>query len=128
MHPVLLKTFGGLSRAYYFRNFVFGLIFPAFFIFIKSQSGSGELSGDSGLPFTFIGVMVISSFLYPYARFVYESIVGFIMGENVFFVNAGFMLVVKMLTMFLCWGFSIFIAPLGLAWLYYHHTKAGDTQ
>lgn len=29
MHPVISKTFGGLSRASYFRHFIFGLIFPS---------------------------------------------------------------------------------------------------
>lgn len=64
MHPVIAKTFGGLSSQYYFRQFLFGLAFPAL-IYVMS------------------GV-----------------------------------------TMLLCWAFAIFIAPIGLAYLYYHHSKA----
>ena len=116
MHPVLLKTFGGLTPSYYFRHFVFGLIFPAIYIFLMTQSGQ--------IDFFLIAFMTINAFLYPYSRFVYESVVGFIMGENVFFVNAFFMLAVKLITMLLCWVFAIFIAPLGLAWLYFYHSKA----
>ena len=74
-----------------------------------------------------IGVLVftiISTLLYPYSRFVYESIVGFVMGENVFFVNAIFMLMAKFFTMAMCWAAAIFIAPIGLAYLYYHHSKS----
>ena len=74
-----------------------------------------------------IGMMIfsiVSTFLYPYSRFVYESIVGFIMGENIFFVNAVFMLVTKFITMSVCWVFAIFVAPIGLAYLYYHFSKA----
>jgi len=48
----------------------------------------------------------------------------FIMGRNVFFVNAILMLFVKLMTMLLCWALAIFIAPVGLAYLYYHHSKA----
>ncbi len=70
---------------------------------------------------------VVSTILYPYSRFVYESIVGFIMGQNVFFVNAIFMLTVKFMTMTICWAFSIFIAPAGLAYLYFHHSKANQS-
>ncbi|SFH57403.1 hypothetical protein SAMN05216299_12440 [Nitrosospira sp. Nsp14] len=34
MHPVIAKTFGGLSKPYYFRQFFFGLLlFLAFTIF-----------------------------------------------------------------------------------------------
>ncbi|EAA7274365.1 hypothetical protein B6G11_01825 [Salmonella enterica] len=35
------------------------------------------------------------------------------------------MLMAKVITMCLCWIFSIFIAPVGLAYLYYYHSK-GD--
>ncbi|MGL4035236.1 hypothetical protein ACR3LQ_13340 [Kosakonia cowanii] len=46
------------------------------------------------------------------------------MGQNVFFVNALLMLMVKMMTMLVCWFLSIFIAPLGLAYIYFYHTRA----
>ncbi|APW06193.1 hypothetical protein SEES3845_012215 [Salmonella enterica subsp. enterica serovar Senftenberg str. ATCC 43845] len=49
----------------------------------------------------------------------------FIMGENAFFINAIVMLMAKVITMCLCWIFSIFIAPVGLAYLYYYHSR-GD--
>lgn len=71
---------------------------------------------------------IVCALLYPYSRFVYESIVGFVMGENVFFINAIFMLIVKYFTMALCWAFSIFIAPIGLAYLYFYHTKNEKIQ
>ncbi len=117
MNPVITKTFGGLSRQYYFRQFVFGLIFPAIVVFMAN-------SGSAPAPYSLIFIALINTFLYPYARFVYEGIMGFIMGENVFFVNALLMLFTKLATMLLCWGFAIFIAPVGLAYLYYHHSKS----
>ncbi len=66
---------------------------------------------------------VINTLLYPYSRFVYETIVGFFMGDNVFFGSAFIMMGVKLITMLLCWVFAIFIAPVGLLYLYFHHTK-----
>lgn len=33
------------------------------------------------------------------------------------------MLFIKLFTMAMCWAFAIFIAPVGLAWLYWHHSK-----
>ncbi len=39
---------------------------------------------------------VINALLYPYARFVYEQVVSFIMGENVF-INAIVMLMAKVI-------------------------------
>ncbi|MDQ0589184.1 hypothetical protein [Variovorax paradoxus] len=120
MHPVLVKTFGGLSRAYYIRQFLFGLIFPAFTLFMMTRGRSGPT--DVGLPLALL--FALNTLLYPYARFVYESAVGFVMGNNVFFVNAFLMLFVKAITMLLCWAFAIFIAPIGLIYLYFHHSKA----
>lgn len=117
MHPVIRKTFGGLSVAYYVRQFIFGLLFPVF-IFIMTNDGKHPLH----LPM--ILMLVVNTLLYPYSRFVYESVMHFIMGNNVFFVNAIMMLAFKFVTMSICWVLAIFIAPIGLAYLYYHHSKA----
>jgi len=117
VHPVIAKTFGGLTPQYYFRQFVFGLAFPVMIYFITSK-------GAHPIQIGMIFFTVVSTFLYPYSRFVYESVMDFIMGENVFFVNAVLMLFVKLMTMMLCWFFAIFVAPIGLAYLYYHHSKA----
>ena len=89
------KTFGGLSSPYYLRQLFFGAIFTALLIVL----------------------------MYKYSRFVYESVADFIFGDNVFFVNALFLLVAKFITMLLCYGFAFVIAPLGLLYLYFYHTK-----
>ncbi len=117
MHPVIEKTFGGLSAQYYFRQFIFGLLVSAFVFYMSTQGGKNIQLGA-------LAFITLNTFLYPYARFVYESVVGFVMGENVFFINAIFMLITKFITMSMCWVLSIFIAPVGLAYLYYHHSKA----
>jgi hypothetical protein len=118
MHPIIAKTFGGLSPQYYFRHFVFGLVFPVFIYFMMSR-------GAHPIQIGAIAMIMVNIVLYPYSRFVYESIVNFIMGENVFFVNALLMLFVKLITMMLCWLFAIFVAPIGLGYLYYHHSRGG---
>lgn len=120
MHPLITKTIGGLSAQYYFRHFVFGLIFPALF-FAAANSGNASQSVSIG---TYI-FMAVNTLLYPYARFVYEGIVNFIMGSNVFFVNAFFMLAMKAMTMGVCWAGAIIIAPVGFAYLFFYHSKAG---
>lgn len=116
MHPVITKTFGGLSPQYYGRHFVFGLLISAFYVFMLSR-------GTHPMQFGFMLFILMNTFLYPYSRFVYESVVGFVMGSNVFFVNAILMIFVKIFTMMLCWGFAIFISPVGLAYLYYRHSR-----
>jgi hypothetical protein len=117
MHPVFAKTFGGLSPRYYFRQFAFGLLVPAFVYLMQSKSAHAMSIG-------MVVMLLVNTLLYPYSRFVYERVVGFVMGENVFFVNAFLMLVTKAITMALCWTFAVFIAPLGLSYLYFHHSNA----
>jgi hypothetical protein len=116
MHPIIQKTFGGLSKAYFFRQFFFGLAFFALLTFVVAKSPQGMPVGQAAF-------FVVNTLLYPYSRFVYESVVSFIMGKNVFFASAFFMMAVKFITMTVCWIGAIFIAPIGLAYLYYHHTK-----
>lgn len=116
MHPVLQKTFGGLSTQYYWRQFFFGAFLGVFPILLPYLGGH---SAPIGVYF----FTIISTLLYPYSRFVYESIISFIMGETVFFVNVRLMLFSKISTMIACWLFAIFIAPIGLAYLYFHHSR-----
>ena len=66
MHPVIAKTLGGLSLNYYLRQFVFGLIFPALFLLMQSQTTQPTSIG-------MIVFLLVSSLLYPYSRFVYET-------------------------------------------------------
>ncbi|WGT66540.1 hypothetical protein QHG62_15520 [Variovorax paradoxus] len=117
MHPFLAKTFGGLTPAYYFRQFLFGLCFAAFFVFFASRSPHIMSLGMAVF-------LVANTFLYPYSRFVYEGVINFLLGANTFYVNAILMLFVKLFTMLVCWTFAIFIAPVGLIYLYVHHSRA----
>jgi hypothetical protein len=47
----------------------------------------------------------------------------FIVGQNVFWVSTFLLIFMKLMTMALCWSCAIFIAPIGLAYLYYYHSK-----
>lgn len=118
MHPLIAKTFGGLSAPYYFRHLVFGLLIPLGMFLVISHGGGQSISTREYVLFA------INTLLYPYARYVYEGIIDFIVGSNAFIVNAFVMLITKFVTMMLCWFLAIFIAPVGLAYLFYVHSKA----
>ena len=122
----LSKTLGGLSKAYYTRQFLFGLIF---FISIVAISYNGyNYTGNTSILVKNVILGLICLLLYPYSRFVYESIIEYILGDNVFFVNVPLMLVTKLITMAICFVFSIFIAPIGLIYLYFYHSKQEKLQ
>ncbi|EGQ7766881.1 hypothetical protein HJ171_10055 [Vibrio parahaemolyticus] len=109
-------TFGGLKTSYLVRQYIFGALIAAVFFSAATKNGQD-------LSIATIAVFTVNTLLYPYSRFVYERIVEFVMGNNVFFVNAVLMLTVKAFTMVLCWAAAIFVAPLGLAYIYYHQLK-----
>lgn len=119
MNEIFSKTFGGLTPSYYFRNLFFGaIIFIVVFSILSNSKEETLTLGIGNLSF-----LIISTLLYPYSRFVYESIANFIMGNNTFIVNIGFMFMVKFITIIICWAMAIFIAPIGLLYLYFYHTK-----
>ncbi|EEE2004507.1 hypothetical protein CI266_004941 [Salmonella enterica subsp. enterica serovar Kotte] len=117
----LRKTFGGLNRPYYIRQLIFGGVISALLIWLGMKSSHGI-----NVPTTII--IVANAFIYPYSRFVYESIISFIMGENVFYINAILMLSVKLGMMLACWFFAFCIAPVGLIYLYFVHSKQNQTE
>lgn len=110
----LSKTFGGLSPQYYFRQLVFGGLITAFFLYMQMQS-------KAGFEPKFILILVVNTALYPYARFVYESVIDFVLGKNVFIVNAFMLLITKAFTMLICWSLGMLIAPVGLLYLYFRN-------
>lgn len=116
MHPIIEKTFGGLSSSYYVRQFVFGLALTCL-IYAMASSGGHALH----VPMLF--VMIVNTLLYPYSTFIYEKIVHFIVGENLFLVSGLLMLATKVVSMLFCWAFAVLTATLGLAFLYWHHSK-----
>jgi hypothetical protein len=117
MHPLIRKTFGGLTAQYYFRQLFFGLLMAGFAFFMSKHS-------SRPVPLAMLFFTIGSTLLYPYSRFVYESIMTFIIGNNVFFINTIIMLIFKTFTMAMCWSFALFVAPIGLVYLYFYHSRA----
>ena len=121
MKNIIAKSLGGLNGQYYFRQLFFGGAFSLLYILLLSQND--QTSSSFAQDIFLYGYLFVSAFLYPYSRFVYESIVSFIMGDNVFFANAIIVLMVKIITMAICWSMAILIAPLGLIYLYIYHSR-----
>ncbi len=117
LKDILRKTVGGLDTAYYFRHFFFGLLLSAMLLY---PMFTGE---NATINVGFLTMVLISLFFYPYSRFVYESIVGFIFGENAFLVDGILFLFVKLITMAICFVLAPYIAIIGFIYLYYYHTK-----
>ena len=123
MHPIIKKSFGGLSAEYYFRHlfFAFFLCAPlAIFLLLAKHNA------NSTIPIEISILSLVNTFLYPYARYVYEAIYNFILGENIFLLPIIISIPFKLIMMLACWSFSILIAPLGLIYLYFYHSKSSS--
>lgn len=118
MKTILAKTFGGLDKAYYFRQLFFGALLPAFIIFMTSQSPTAK-----PMPVSAMFYLGLNTLLYPYSKFVWDSVKDFLMGNTVITLALPLFFVVKLFTVVICWGLAIFIAPIGLVWLWWHHSK-----
>ncbi|QXH33096.1 hypothetical protein [Pseudomonas muyukensis] len=119
MRSLFEKTFGGLTRSCYIRHAFFGALVAIFLAVLVANTPHGILGKPGFIPF-----VVINTLLYPYARFVYEGVIDYIVGRNVFAGPALPMMAVKCFTIAMCWTFSLFIAPIGLAYLYWYHSRA----
>ncbi len=117
MHPIIRKTLGGLALSYYMRH----LLFSGVVIALLWQS-SPALFHPPAAPWSYAW-LAVSALLYPYSRFSYEGMITYILGNNLFVLPAIIMLFTKFITMTMCFILSPLIAPLGLAWLYWYHSR-----
>lgn len=117
MKDILAKTFGGLTNQYLMRQLFFGVVMAAALITMTQGRPNGPGAG-------FAVMMVVCAILYPYSRFVYESIFNFLIGDNFFMLPAVPMMLAKIFTMVVCFAFAPMIAPIGLAYLYLRNSRA----
>lgn len=113
MANFLKKTFGALTLGYLIRQYLFCLIFvvPLFCLIMFKFKNPESI---------YLGICILIQWgLYPYSRFVYEGVVNYIVGDNLFIVRTELFLIVKIWTMALCFGFAWLLAPLGLLYLYF---------
>ncbi len=119
---IISKTFGGLNKQYYFREFFFGIMILVLF------PGASFIFGNSKPTPSTAAFFIINTLLYPYSRYAYERITRFIIGDNIFLASIIVMVFVKLFFMLLCWVGAIFIAPFGLLFLYIKHTHLDDSN
>ena len=115
MLEIIRKTFGGLELSYLIRQYIFSVIIAVIVYKLVKLAGPHSLASLISL--------VLNTLLYPYARFIYEITMDYILGDNVFALPSGIFLLGKFITMLLCWSFAIVIAPVGLLFLYFYRSK-----
>lgn len=62
--------------------------------------------------------LILSFLLYPLARYAYDAILSFLLGDAIWFVSGFFAVIWGILKIGLLYSFSLFIAPIGFLFLY----------
>ena len=126
MLKTIINLFRGFTPQYYFRQLFFGLIIGSIYLYMmwSTINKDGVLSHSDIKDFTQMAIFAAAStLLYPYSRFAYEEIVGFLLGRNLFLINSIIYLLAKVMTMIICWALAIFIFPLGMLFIYYYQKQ-----
>ena len=108
------SIFSSLKPHYLIRQYLFGL--PYFVFFVAFIMGSRNVYPLGKVLFTVY--FTISLVLYPFAMFVYDSIISFLLGEMVIISNVFIVMIWNIIKIFWIFLFSIFIAPFGIIFLY----------
>ncbi|WP_274661719.1 hypothetical protein [Enterococcus lactis] len=115
---------GGIGMLHFVRT-VFTSLHPAYlirqYIFSGVVTAVFYIASENTAPASFYVFLGISFVLYPFAMFVYDSIVSLIMGENVWFTSGLFAILWGFFKILLIYFLSVFIAPIGILILYFTH-------
>ncbi len=103
------NPFRSLGAAYYLRHLFFGTILALALGGIWSHNHAITQSGYL--------YFIVSTLLYPFARFVYEAIARFFLGNNEIYLPLLIGLNLKFVSMGVCLLLAIAIAPFGLVYL-----------
>jgi len=108
----LRRIFGAVDRTYLVRAYVIGIAIFAFYGWMFAQS---HVPFRSSMWF-FFG---LSTLLFPFAKLVWDEIMGMLMGRNIVIMPALILFFVKLMVNVLLWAAAILIAPLGVLYLWF---------
>lgn len=115
---IIKNSFWGLRREYFVRNLIIGGIFSicVWFIFDKLN----EKHPKSLLEIvTLQSIVVVNGLLYPYAKFLYDYIWEFFIGDSVYVYSVNpITLYLKFVMRCLCWMFAIILSVVALPIIY----------
>lgn len=123
---IVVFSFKGLKPSYYWRHFVLGaIIVPVIIIGLQIYVGFSNPEISTGTAvigiLSYIAGALFLLILYPFSRFAYESIVEFVMGNNVIISNALLFLTYKYISYAILLCFSFVIAPIGMIILFFYN-------
>jgi hypothetical protein len=113
---VLRRTFGALRPGYLVRSYVIGLVLLGLMIAFITNAAAKDNGGSPIAMYIYFGVCTL---LFPFAKLAWDELRNLAFGDNIIVLNAGLMLFLKFVINLLLWGFAVFVASLGLLYLWF---------
>ena len=118
------NTLFGLNRKYYFRNLLIASLFACLVWYLTQYASSHSTVGE--IPDVYIIInniyLILSTLLYPYAKYAYDSLWEFIFNDGVWAFGGILLLIVlyfKLIIRATLFVLAIFLAPIGWLILYF---------
>lgn len=106
------RIFGSMNRQYMVRAYVIGVAFFVFLGLIIAGSSDGQT------PVVVYVLMGINTLLFPFAKVVWDTLKGFILGDTIIVQSAIGLFVAKYLINGVLWAFALFVVPIGIIYLW----------
>lgn len=116
IYKIIAKTFGGLTIQYYASKVLIASVMLLSVLYVVKQGGNSLAPSK-------LYYLCVCTALYPYSRFVFESIGALFLGEKRSLLMTPFLLLIKPFIVVGCWVYAIFIAPVALIYMYCFHSK-----
>lgn len=109
----LSRILGVVDRTYLVRAYAIGFAISGGFMYMAMQSPEW-----TGFRFDNFAYFALSILLFPFSKLVYDELKRVALGNNVLVMNAMVMLVAKLLINVTLFGAAMFIAPVGVLYLW----------
>lgn len=113
----LRRIFGSVDRAYLTRAYIIGIAIFALYAFGLSR-------GAQPAPLAIWLVLAVDTLLFPFSKLVWDEVMALLLGRNMFILPAMFLMLAKLVINVALWAGAIFVAPLGILWLWYRSRQA----
>lgn len=113
------RLFGALTGAHLIRAYLLGLILLATFcwLFFKTTRPLGEV-------ILTLGYFGLCTLLFPFAKLVWDELMSLVLGESIIIMPVLILYPMKLVVNVILWFFAIFIAPFGLAYIWWRTKDA----
>lgn len=118
------RTFGALRPTYVIRAYVIGAIFFACILWLHLQTPDTHSTTDKVVMLAYLFACTL---LFPFAKLVWDELRNVALGSNFFLMNAAILIFLKLVVNMMLWFFAVFVAPLGILYLWYRSSDVSTT-